>query len=281
MSNETTQCPNSYEIASTLHSIISAIQESASVQLCALVTVTLQFSSEDEVGVQPTASNTSRSHRIAHSTRYYLQSLRRLVRKRDKVFLLNSTFYFVLLDANIEGARIVETRLWDALLWEVHNALEANVVRPSFMKIGHAAYAESNADACIAAASEPCYSFDTQPEKEMYWTDTLQDNNEAILDTEVISLENELTTLAHKLGIPYLSLLPRKKPEQIQRLVTLKLARELQCYPLGRERGTLTVALSNPQDSSILSRLQQETGLRIFPVLTHPQELQTALNLLV
>ncbi len=285
MSNETTECSYSYESASTIHPIISAIQGSTatSMQRCALVTLTLQFSSKDEVGMQSMAFSTLRSQRIAHSTQYYLQSLRRLVRKRDKVFLLNSTFYFVLFDANIEGARIVETRLWDALLWEVHNALEANVVQPSFMTIGHAAYsvAESNADACIATASEPCYSFDTQPEVERYSTDTLQDNNEAILDTEVISLENELTTLAHKLGIPYLSLLPRKKPEQVQRLVTLKLAQELQCYPLGRERGTLTVALSNPQDSSILSRLHQETGLRIFPVLTHPQELQTALNLLV
>ena len=282
MGNEATTGSYNYEITGTLHTIITAIQESAaaSLQRCALVTLTLQFLLEDEVGAR-SVPKISRHHLVARSTHHYLQALRALVRKTDKVFLLNSTFYFVLLGANIEGAKIVEARLWDALLWCVHNAPEAKVLRPHLMTIGHAAYPERNASACVAAASKPCCSFDTQPEMETYSTDILQDKHEVALNTEAIALEDELTALAHKLGMPYLSLLPRKKPEQVQRLVTLKLAHELQCYPLGRERGTLTVALSNPQDTSILLRLQQETGLRIFPVLTHPQELQTVLNLLI
>ena len=56
------------------------------------------------------------------------------------------------------------------------------------------------------------------------------------------------------------------------------LARELHCYPLGRERNTLTVAMLNPQDHQAIERLRQETGLRIFPVLTHPEALETALR---
>ncbi|MFL5626790.1 MAG: hypothetical protein ACJ788_14495 [Ktedonobacteraceae bacterium] len=37
----------------------------------------------------------------------------------------------------------------------------------------------------------------------------------------------------------------------------------------------------DPQDRLALERLHQETGLDIFPVLTRPQELQTALEQLI
>ena len=276
MSNESTPCSHSYETIDTLQTVVAAMLESALAHMrqCALVTLTLHFSPDERV---------ARRQLVSHSTHYYLSSLRQLVRKTDNVYLLDSTCYFVLPGANIEGASIVQTRLWDALLWYVHNAHEANALQPHFMTIGHAAYndANKNAQACIVTASEPRYSFEAHLTVEQDSTDMLQDNDPVILDTEGHMLEDELTALARKLGMPYLSLLPRKKPEQVQRLVTLKLARELHCYPLGRERGTLTVALSNPEDSTVLSRLHQETGLRIFPVLTHPQELQTALNLLV
>ncbi len=265
-----------YETTSTLQTIVSAIQDATRghEQQCALVTITLQFALENEK---------RRLHLTAPSSHYYLNELRHLVRKTDKVYLLDSTFYFVLPGANREGGRIVESRLWDALLWCVHNVNEGDVLRPCTMTIGHDAYSTSDDDAhtCISAASEPCYSFDIQPETDAYLVESLHDSDVVMVDTEVIAREDELTVLARKLGMPYLSLLPRKKPEQVQRLVTLKLAHELQCYPLGRERGTLTVALSNPQDRTILARLHKETGLRIFPVLTHPQELQTVLSLLV
>lgn len=278
VSREHSTYPYSYETTSTLQTVVSAIQSitTTHVEQYALVTIVLQFALEDE--------KVHRHYLEAYSAKYYLNELRSLVRKTDRVYLLDSTFYFILPGANAEGGRIVESRLWDALLWCVHNVHEDNVLQPRIMTIGHAASSptDENAHACITAASEPCYSFDTQPEIDTeVVNDSLQDNDMVMLDMEVISHEDELTALARKLGMPYLSLLPRKRPEQVQRLVTLKLAHELQCYPLGRERGTLTVALSNPQDSTVLARLHRETGLRIFPVLAHPQELQTALSLLV
>ncbi len=284
MSNEATSLVSrdystrrySYETTNTLQAVASAIHDvtTTHIQHCALVTITLQFALEQE--------KASRHLQFAtQSIQYYLHELRHLVRKTDKVYLLDATFYFVLPGANADGGRIVESRLWEALLWCVHNAQEDNVLRPRVMTIGHAAYnvADEDVYGCIAAASEPCYNFDTEPETDT--VDTIEDNDGVTINTEVVARDDELTALARKLGMPYLSLLPRKKPEQVQRLVTLKLAHELQCYPLGRERGTLTVALSNPQDSGVLARLHKETGLRIFPVLTHPQELQTALSLLV
>jgi hypothetical protein len=93
--------------------------------------------------------------------------------------------------------------------------------------------------------------------------------------------EQELPNLARRLGIPYLTLLPTTFPQSLQHLVTPKLAQELRCYPVGRERNKLTVAMLNPVDHSVLDRLKQETGLHIFPVLTHPQALQVALEQLV
>ena len=68
---------------------------------------------------------------------------------------------------------------------------------------------------------------------------------------------------------------------QVQHLVDPRLAQELGCYPLGRQRNILTVAMLNPRDRLALERLHQETGMDIFPILTHPQELQTALEQLV
>ncbi|GAC1398054.1 MAG: hypothetical protein NVSMB49_05080 [Ktedonobacteraceae bacterium] len=283
VSYEYAECAYTYKMASTVQTIVSAMQDSISthVQQTALVTVTLQFVSEGNDG------KTLLSHHvIAQSTHYYLNALRRLVRKTDEVYLLNSTFYFLLLGANREGGSIVQDRLWDALLWRVHNTHEYDILRPRIMEIGHAAFPipQDDAYACVVAADRPCYSFDMQPERVTYSMGHQHDKKEEEIvtpDAETAFREGELMTLARKLGVPYLSLLPRKKPEQVQRLVTLELVHELQCYPLGREHGTLTVALSNPHDSSILSRLQQETGLRIFPVLTHPQELQTALSQLI
>ncbi len=269
-----------YETVNTIQCVEAAIRGNITERITqvALVTVRLQFTSED--------GNVSFSHdMLAQSIYYYFDGLRGLVRKTDVVYILNSTFYFLLLNANSEGSRIVQTRLWDALLWRVHNTNEHEILRPCLIAIGHAAYPEiPDAHDCMVAANEPCYSFDLQPETMIRKAVPHVHNKEMELPVslpEIVAHEEELTALARKLGIPYLSLLPRKKPEQVQRLVTLKLAHELQCYPLGRERGTLTVALSNPQDSSILERLREATGLRIFPVLTHPQELQAALSQLV
>ena len=84
--------------------------------------------------------------------------------------------------------------------------------------------------------------------------------------------------LARELGIPYLTRLPRMLPSGLHHLVNPGLAQELRCYPLGRERTMLTVAMESPLDHRALDRLTQETGLRIFPVLTHPHALAAGLE---
>ena len=152
------------------------------------------------------------------------------------------------------------------------------MLRPSGISIGHSAYPApcTKINGCIATASEARLYANFISEKST--RKTAARSGQLIQPS---SQNDELPALARKLGIPYLSLLPKKPPQRIQQLVNPKLAQELRCYPIGRERNILTVAMLDPQDASALQRLQQETGLRIFPVLTHPQALQSALEQLL
>ena len=152
------------------------------------------------------------------------------------------------------------------------------MLRPSGISIGHSAYPTpcTKINGCIATASEARLYANFISEKST--RKTAARSGQLIQPS---SQNDELPALARKLGIPYLSLLPKKPPQRIQQLVNPKLAQELRCYPIGRERNILTVAMLDPQDASALQRLQQETGLRIFPVLTHPQALQSALEQLL
>ena len=232
----------------------------------ALVTMTLHFEQKENI----------HKHRLPHhNLHYYYENLRPLVRKTDEVFLVDHKFYFLLPGANLQGGAIVQDRLWDALLWCVHNTNEGDVLRPHRMSIGHSAYPvpSRNFKQCLVAANKVRLIFDAYPEKTIPPAETqqLQADCQHATDTD-------LPILARQLGIPYLPLLPQKLSTRVQQLVNPKLAQELGCYPLGRERDVLTVAMSNPPDSSALERLRQETGLAIFPVLVHPRELQTALK---
>lgn len=238
----------------------------------ALVTIGLEFEAEGKI---PPARFVT-DMRI--TTTYLTNSLRPLVRKTDVVFLLGSTLHFILLGATIQGGEIVQTRLWEALLWRIHSIAERETLRPFSISIGHSAYPAPciNINDCIATASQGQLRSNFASEKSIRKTIT-----RSAQTTSPSSPAGELPALARRLGIPYLSLLPKKPPRRVQQLVNPKLAQELHCYPIGRERNTLTVAMLDPRDSSALQRLQQETGLRIFPVLTHPQELQTMLEQLI
>lgn len=257
----------------TVHDIVSTAERiiATGIEQIALVRIGLFYEKEDKL-------NTYRFMLAEKSTQYLLNDLRTLVRKTDSVFLMGHNIYFLLPGANKQGGQIVQNRLWEALLWRVHNLSERDNMRPQRIAIGYSSYPmqDKTIRDCITASDEATYSFDTQPEK------ATRNHSEVLHDQQAKDEEyQELPVLARKLGIPYLTLLPRKLPQSLQHLVNPKLAHELRCYPLGRERNMLTVAMLNPEDHSALDRLKQETGLHIFPVLTHPQALQVALEQLV
>jgi Type II secretion system (T2SS), protein E, N-terminal domain len=263
-----------YETIETTCELVAMAQylTTARVEQVALVAITIYFDSDEKTtGSRPLYPDATTS------TLYLLDSLRTLVRKTDVVFLHDSTLYFLLLGANLQGGQIVESRLWDALLWRIHNPIDAEVLRPHSIVIGHSAYpSPSNTiEAFIEAANNVSQSSTILSERPLRKTAVRSPQQTQPNE------EGEFPALARKLGIPYLSLLPRQRPIKVQQLVNPQLAQELHCYPVGRERNILTVAMLNPQDHSALERLQQATGLHIYPVLTHPLELQTALEQLI
>ena len=257
----------------TVHDIVSTVERiiSTGIEQIALVTIWLFYEKEDKL-------NTHRLVLADKSTQYLLNDLRTLVRKTDSVLLLGYNLYFLLPGANKQGGQIVQNRLWEALLWRVHNLSERDIMGPQSIAIGHSSYPmrDKTIRDFITASDEATFRFDTQPEKTTRKHAEVSQGQHAKDE-----IDQDLPVLARKLGIPYLTLLPRKLPQSLQHLVNHKLAHELHCYPLGRERNMLTVAMLNPVDHSALDRLKQETGLHIFPVLTHPQALQVALEQLV
>jgi len=271
---------STFETVDSLPSIVTSIEQYIvpCFEQFALVTITLDFENAKCSGGARPRHCLHRPQQAQASIQYLVNSLRSLVRKTDIVFLLNSTLYFLLLAANEQGGQIVQDRLWDSLLWRVHNIAEQGLLQPSSMATGHSAYPTpcSRVHELVGVAQDPKIAFNLQPEKPIHQATASQ--CEEIQQAEA---EDELPLLARKIGVPFLPLLPRKLSRSVQQLVNPKLAQELRCYPVGRERNTLTVAMLDPQDRSALDRLRQETGLLIFPVLTHPQALQRALEQLV
>jgi hypothetical protein len=294
-----------WETVEKLDAIEAAISQIIAIQSkqVALVTITLHYEDEEKAGARRGLHIISRTQ-THQGTAYLLSQLRPLVRRTDHVFLLGHSLFFVLPGATIAGGQIVRERLWEALLWQTHNMTDSGMVRPHSMTGGHSAYPVpvSSIDGLINIASSVSMRFDTQLKRPVSRHNRLRDDRLACLapapqrrrSTELIQAsqekpgrveqrqdDEELPRLARKLGIPYLSLLPQKPPQRVQRLMDAKLAQELQCYPLGRERNVLTVAMVDPQDHSALDRLRRETGMHIFPVLTHPDALESALAQLV
>jgi Type II secretion system (T2SS), protein E, N-terminal domain len=259
MSNEYVKPVAAIDVTETLEEIAAKMSMLNSSQV-ALVTVMLDFEQNERLE----ANSSTLAGRSAY---YYLEHLRAQVRRMDSVFLLKHTCYFILSGATLQGGEIVQERLWDTLLWHINSTPEGDYLRPSKISIGHSACSAPflEVSQCINRASESARSFDLQPEEAAHETDVEKDE--------------ELLELARKLGVPYVACLPRKLPARLQRVVDPTLALELHCFPIGRDRDILTVAMSNPRDHCALDRLRKETGLNIFPVLTHPLELQAALEL--
>ena len=304
-----------YDIIETIDPIAAAVQHVTSnyVEEIALVAITLHFANKanNDPACSPhqfsylSSPTTLMEHR--RQERAFLcglvDHLRPLVRKTDGVFLLDYTSYFLLPGANLQGARIVRSRLWEAMLWYINNIeiVDARALRAHNITIGYSAHPIPYVDIndFIKGASQVALRFElplepfTRKVVRPHQSSTqsaaseaqapVKDSLPAPIKSDALEQQDrgeseELSALARKLGIPYLTLLPGKLPKDLQRLVNPQLARELHCYPLGRERNMLTVAMLNPEDSSALDRLQQETGLHIFPVLTHPHVLQKALE---
>lgn len=293
--------PETQDLTALVASLLK--DESRPVTQFALIALDLHFHVIDEQ---------QSSQQIEQSMHYYSENLRPLIRRSDALIRTQRTLYFVLFGANQQGGRLVQERLWEALLWSAHSAQESAMLSPHGMTIGSAStstfqppqqqpIAMATLDQVMQAAAQPQHSFtqsfqdelegSAEPAESEKQADvatsekrdepqteplpTLHDREESVAAHDS---EKNLSLLARRLGIPYLSLLPRNVPEKLRQICSPQLSQELHCYPIGKERNTLTVALADPSNHSTLARLRQETGLQIFPVLAPAHELQLALE---
>ena len=106
----------------TIQDIVSIAEQvlSTGIEQIALVTVHLSYERKDRI-------NAHQKELADKTTQYLLNDLRVLVRKTDSVLLLGHNLYFLLYGANKQGGQIVQDRLWEALLWRVHNLSERDM----------------------------------------------------------------------------------------------------------------------------------------------------------
>jgi hypothetical protein len=76
--------------------------------------------------------------------------------------------------------------------------------------------------------------------------------------------------------VPFMKL-PAALPKRLQQLVPYQIALQLRCVPVGREQRCITVAMAEPLDREKTRRLQEITGMNIFPVACHEEELAALL----
>src|SRR5262249_14465841 len=135
------------------------------------------------------ALGSARSATHERSTRYLLNAIRTHTRQHDLVWLKDTTCYFLLADANLEGGDTVQHRLWKVLVESIQIMQEYTIALPSAMTIGCSAYPEPSQtiEQCLNDALTACGT---------------QQHDDT---TQVPSWpEADLSMMARQLGVPYL-----------------------------------------------------------------------------
>jgi hypothetical protein len=80
--------------------------------------------------------------------------------------------------------------------------------------------------------------------------------------------ERNSAPIYRQCAVPFMDLfdMPKVLPPRLTRLLPRALARELRCVPVGRSSRSLTVAMADPTNTDSVQRLQDVTGMTIFPV---------------
>lgn len=81
-----------------------------------------------------------------------------------------------------------------------------------------------------------------------------------------------------RLGIPSMDIPAHLPTPEVARLIPLEVSRELKAVPLAREEEVLTVAMASPDDRESIETLVEITGYQVFPVLSPPEQLESALE---
>ena len=110
---------------------------------------------------------------------------------------------YLLPGAHSHGGRIVRDRLWEALLWRVHNLTEQDILCPQGMAIGYCSYPMRGKTIrdCLAVSGKATLRFEAQPEE----TRRAQAGEVPQGPPAQDEADQQLAVLARELGIPYLT----------------------------------------------------------------------------
>jgi hypothetical protein len=244
----------------------------------AIVIIALYFRADapvDQEAVEQQAIEQS----VAHYGAYLSEGLRPLdfillsqQETSQKTLSYVYRLYFLLAGISNKGAAIIKDQLWEALLRRVRDEeIDEQVHRPEGASAGYSAY------------PHPCETMQQSLEEALVEQVKVQSvcEQQELAEGNAYQKQLALAQMAQDLGVPYLPNFPQRISTRLKRLIAPALAQELQCYPVGRERNTLTVAMVDPCDEQAVKQLQRITGLRIFPVLADAQEMRVALERII
>jgi type II secretion system protein E len=98
--------------------------------------------------------------------------------------------------------------------------------------------------------------------------------HEILIDRGFAREEHVLAVLAEEFGMELVDITKITVDAETLSVMPTRLVHRKALMPLSRENGTLTVATGDPYDVYSLDELQTLTGLKIYPVLASPREIQ-------
>ena len=98
------------------------------------------------------------------------------------------------------------------------------------------------------------------------------------IELEFIREEDLARVIAEKLRTPYVSLFEPEVPESVIKLIKPDVAKKYHVVPAKREKGMLTLAMSDPLDIEAIDAIRFVTGLNIKPSLALESEIRDAIK---
>ena len=102
---------------------------------------------------------------------------------------------------------------------------------------------------------------------------------QAIIDQKLLSREEACRQWGNSLGIAYVDVLASAVTDEAVEKIPLEVARKTRAVGLYVIDDVLTVAMANPEDATLVRRLQQIAQLTISPVFSLPCEIESAISI--
>lgn len=112
--------------------------------------------------------------------------------------------------------------------------------------------------------------------------ETQRDRGTKLVETLVqlghITVDDFVNFLSRQPGIASIDLTHYHIPNEIIALIPKELALKHEIFPVDRMGRLLTLAMACPLDSATIEEIQDETGLRVKPILCNPEDIYTAIH---